>query len=187
MKRCREAQLDQAICLNSLELLAPFPTLHHLTLWEHNQTHFNRGYLNCAKCALAVFSNIAIRQILRSSYISRHLSLRFRGQRIGSCCECVTTFCVCVFVKLKLRPPGVTFVFKSMLVFIWSSILSLCLSLSALPVFAFCQPVRLLSHALWSHLLTRPVSLIELVLPTETTVSRVTEMGEEKARECSAA
>lgn len=114
VKRCREAQLDQAIYLNSLELLAPFLTLHHLTLSEHNQTHFNRGHLNRAKCALAVFSNIAIRQILRSSYISLHLSLWFRGQGIRSCFEYVSSFCVCVLVRLMRRPLG------------WPSLLNLC-------------------------------------------------------------
>lgn len=64
VKRCREAQLDQAICFTSLLLLALFPTLHRLTLSDCNQTYFDRSYQNCAKHALAVSSNIAIKQIL---------------------------------------------------------------------------------------------------------------------------
>lgn len=85
VKRCREAQLDQAICFTSLLLLALFPTLQRLALSDCNQAYFERSYYqNCAKRALAVSSNIAIKQILQSPYISMPLSLwlRVRGLRV---------------------------------------------------------------------------------------------------------
>lgn len=108
-ERCREAQLDQAICLNSLELLAsfpPLPALHHLTLSEYNQTHFSRGYLDRAKRALAVFSIIAIRQILQSSYVSLQLSV-IQGSDDWELSRIFNKFpCLFLIVQLALQPPG---------------------------------------------------------------------------------
>lgn len=83
------------------------PALHHLTLSEHNQTHFSRGYLERAKRVLALFSIIAIRQILQRSYICLQLSV-IQGLEERKLSRTLN----------KFPTPGVTFAFQSVLIFI---------------------------------------------------------------------